>query len=200
MVWATEDVALQNLIHWIVSQCIVIVVVFGGAAARKFIMFQFLFVGQADLILCARCFVRGNYQLGLNSGDFKRVDISEETKTNWTEKETLHLLEAILQFGNDWKKVAEHVGGRSEKECVARFIKLPFREQFMGASDIDEVDKYYHKKDQLNAERVEISAISSPAKRRCLTPLADASNPIMAQVQISRLTFGKILTLVLLNP
>lgn len=41
----TEDVALQNLIHWIVSQCIVIVVVFGGAAARKFIMFQFLFVG-----------------------------------------------------------------------------------------------------------------------------------------------------------
>ncbi|KAJ8631236.1 hypothetical protein MRB53_024559 [Persea americana] len=136
---------------------------------------------KADLILCARCFVRGNYQLGLNSGDFKRVDISEETKTNWTEKETLHLLEAILQFGNDWKKVAEHVGGRSEKECVARFIKLPFREQFMGTSDIDEVDKYYHKKDQLNAERVEISAISSPAKRRCLTPLADASNPIMAQ-------------------
>lgn len=42
----TEDVALQNLIHWIVSQCIIIVVVFGAAAAAsKFIMFQFLFVG-----------------------------------------------------------------------------------------------------------------------------------------------------------
>lgn len=41
----TEDVALQNLIHWIVSHCIIIVVVFGAAAASKSIMFQFLFVG-----------------------------------------------------------------------------------------------------------------------------------------------------------
>lgn len=173
------------LTHWIVSRNIIIVVVSAAAcvATTKFIMFQFHGVGQADLILCARCFVRGNYQLGLNSGDFKRVDISEETKTNWTEKETLHLLEAVLQFGDDWKKVAEHIGGRSEKECVARFIKLPFGEQFMGPSDVDEVDRYYPKKDQLNAETgVDISDVSPPTKQRCLTPLADASNPIMAQV------------------
>ncbi|OVA00684.1 SANT/Myb domain [Macleaya cordata] len=137
---------------------------------------------QYDITLCARCYVRGNYRVGVVSSDFRRVEISEETKTGWTEKETLHLLEAVMHFGDDWKKVAEHVGGRSEKECVARFIKLPFREQFVGPPDSGEVDEYCQIKDQNDAEtEAENIFSSSQAKRRCLTPLADASNPIMAQ-------------------
>ncbi|XP_077215711.1 switch subunit 3 [Tasmannia lanceolata] len=127
---------------------------------------------KVDLVLCPRCYVRGNYQIGLSSADFKRVEINEETKTEWTEKETLHLLEALLHYGDDWKKVAERVGSRNEKECVARFIKLPFGEQFMGPPAIDEIDKYYETKD---------TTMASPTKKRLLTPLADASNPIMAQ-------------------
>ncbi|CAK9180309.1 unnamed protein product [Ilex paraguariensis] len=129
-----------------------------------------------DLTLCARCYVRGNYRVGVSSTDFRRVEISEEVKTDWTDKETLHLLEAIMHYGDDWKKVAEHVGGRSERECVARFIKLPFREQFVGPPDSAEVDfKFYQSNDQNDSE------FGSPTKRMCLTPLADASNPIMAQ-------------------
>nr|GMD27541.1 SWI/SNF complex subunit SWI3B [Ipomoea batatas] len=117
-----------------------------------------------DMILCARCYVRGNYRVGLNSSDFRRVELNEEVKTDWTEKETLLLLEAVMHFGDDWKKIAGHVGGRSEKECVSRFIKLPFGEQLAGPPESTEVDS-----EQL------------PAKRMRLTPLADASNPIMAQ-------------------
>ncbi|XP_019170897.1 PREDICTED: SWI/SNF complex subunit SWI3B [Ipomoea nil] len=117
-----------------------------------------------DMILCARCYVRGNYRVGLNSSDFRRVELNEEVKTDWTEKETLLLLEAVMHFGDDWKKVAGHVGGRSEKECVSRFIKLPFAQQLAGPPESTEVDS-----EQL------------PAKRMRLTPLADASNPIMAQ-------------------
>ncbi|CAH9086720.1 unnamed protein product, partial [Cuscuta epithymum] len=117
-----------------------------------------------DMILCARCYVRGNYRVGLHSSDFKRVELNEEAKTDWSEKETLLLLEAVMHFRDDWKKVAGHVGGRSEKECVSRFVKLPFGEQFVGPPESAEVD-------------------SEPfaAKRVKLTPLADASNPIMAQ-------------------
>ncbi|XP_010913882.1 SWI/SNF complex subunit SWI3B [Elaeis guineensis] len=138
---------------------------------------------KADIILCARCFVRGNYRPGLSSTDFKRVDITEETKTDWTDKETLHLLEAILHYGEDWKKVAEHVGGRSEKDCVARFIKLPFGEQFLGPPEIGEDGKQHEKNDQVSAGHEEAdAAMSRPIKRRHLTPLTDASNPIMAQV------------------
>ncbi|VFQ95919.1 unnamed protein product [Cuscuta campestris] len=117
-----------------------------------------------DMVLCAKCYVRGNYRVGLSSSDFRKVDLNEETKTDWSEKETLLLLEAVTHFGDDWKKVAGHVGGRSEKECVSRFIKLSFGEQFVGPPESAEMDY----------EQI-------PSKRTKLTPLADASNPIMAQ-------------------
>ncbi|KAK4348953.1 hypothetical protein RND71_031708 [Anisodus tanguticus] len=133
-----------------------------------------------DLTLCARCYVRNNYRVGLNSSDFRRVEISEEVKTDWTDKETLHLLEALMHYGDDWKKVAEHVGGRSAKECVARFVKLPFGEQFMGPPESAEVD---------SEPRSE--TIYFPSKRMRLTPLADASNPIMAQAAFLSTLAGK---------
>ena len=134
----------------------------------------FIIVGQHDLVLCARCYVRGNYQVGVNSSEFRRVEISEPTKTDWTEKETLHLLEGVMHYRDDWKRVAEHVGGRTEKECVACFIRLPFWEKFADMGEEESISS----KDQMNAE----SGVEPPAKRMHLTPLADASNPIMAQV------------------
>lgn len=138
---------------------------------------------QADLILCARCFVRGNYRPGLNSTDFKRVDFNEETRTEWTDKETLHLLEAVLQHGEDWRKVAEHVGSRNEKECVTRFIKLPFGDQFLGPPEFTEGDRQHKKDDKESVGSIgDIVTQESNSNRRRLTPLADASNPVMAQV------------------
>ncbi|GMY28985.1 SWI/SNF complex subunit SWI3B [Fagus crenata] len=137
-----------------------------------------------DLTLCARCYVRGNYRVGVNSSDFRRVEISEDSKTDWSEKENLHLMEAILHYGEDWRRVSQHVGGRSEKECVARFIKLPFGEEYLKYPDSGEVDiKCNPMKDQADGEcRLESSrGALFPSKRMCLTPLADASNPIMAQ-------------------
>lgn len=131
---------------------------------------------QADISICCRCFVRGNYRPGLTPPDFKKVEISEDAKSDWTDKETLHLLEAVLHYGEDWKKVSEHVGSRSEKDCIARLIRLPFGEQFMGSKERKmqfEIDD-----DVADESRAEIP------KRLRLTPLADASNPIMAQVCI----------------
>jgi SWI/SNF related-matrix-associated actin-dependent regulator of chromatin subfamily C len=138
------------------------------------------------LTLCARCYVRGNYRVGVNSGDFRRVEISEDMKADWTEKETLYLLESIMHYGDDWKRVAQLVGGRSEKECVAQFIKLPFGEQYLKYPDSGEVDnKCDAVKDQVDAGcGLESSGAPFPSKRMRLTPLADASNPIMAQVWI----------------
>ncbi|CAL1355256.1 unnamed protein product [Linum trigynum] len=130
-----------------------------------------------DITLCARCFVRGNYRVGLSSSDFKRVEISDEMKTDWTEKETLQLLEAVMHYGDDWKKVAQHVGGRSDKDCITHFIKLPMGEQFASSAEFgSSINKLNQMKDDNN-----ISSSSSPSKRLCLSPLADASNPIMAQ-------------------
>lgn len=134
--------------------------------------------------MCARCYVRGNYRVGINSSEFKRVELSEESKTEWSEKETLQLLEAVMHYGDDWKKVAPHVTGRTEKDCVSQFVKLPFGEQFIKDSDSeDALETFDQIKGSASPERGgRIQDGSSPSKRMRLTPLADASNPIMAQV------------------
>ncbi|KAF8022460.1 hypothetical protein BT93_F0081 [Corymbia citriodora subsp. variegata] len=136
-----------------------------------------------DLTLCARCYVRGNYRVGVSSSDFRRVEINEDMKADWTEKETLHLLEALMHYGDDWKRVAHHVGGRTEKECVTKFIKLPFAEELVSDPYSGDIDgKYNTVKGNNDVEfGNESSTMSTPSKRMCLTPLADASNPIMAQ-------------------
>ncbi|VVB02003.1 unnamed protein product [Arabis nemorensis] len=136
-----------------------------------------------ELTLCARCYVRGNYRVGINSSEFKRVELSEESKTEWSEKEILLLLEAVMHYGDDWKKVAPHVTGRTEKDCVSQFVKLPFGEQFVKESDSEDALETF---DQINGSGSpecggRVKDGSSPSKRMKLTPLADASNPIMAQ-------------------
>jgi SWI/SNF related-matrix-associated actin-dependent regulator of chromatin subfamily C len=129
---------------------------------------------QADISLCARCFVGNNYRPGLTAADFKRVEMTEDAKSDWTDKETLHLLEAVLHYGEDWKKVSEHVGSRSEKDCIARFIRLPFGEQFLGPKE--------DKSQLVNDDAVTDEPGADVSKQLRLTPLADASSPIMAQV------------------
>ncbi|KAK7282509.1 hypothetical protein RIF29_11347 [Crotalaria pallida] len=94
---------------------------------------------------------------------FRSVEISEETKTEWSEKESLCLLEAITHYGDDWRSVAQHVGGRTEKDCVSHFLKLPFGDQFLQSQD------------------PAMTEDNEPSKRMSLTPLSNASNPIMAQ-------------------
>lgn len=143
---------------------------------------------QYDLTLCARCYVRGNYGRGVHphSSEFKRVEISEQTKADWTDKETLQLLEAIMHYGDDWRKVAQHVSGRSEKDCITHFIKLPFGEEFISCADSGEVDDRFNEmKDPADTESGYEGIGTTPStKRMRLTPLADASNPIMTQVWI----------------
>ncbi|CAN7137561.1 unnamed protein product [Brassica rapa subsp. narinosa] len=138
-----------------------------------------------ELTLCARCYVRGNYRVGINSSEFKRVELSEESKTGWSEKETLLLLEAVMHYGDDWKKVASHVTGRTEKDCVSQFVKLPFGEQFAKDSDSEDAletfDQIKGSADHESEGRVKDGSSSPDNKRMKLTPLADASNPIMAQ-------------------
>ncbi|XP_031478186.1 SWI/SNF complex subunit SWI3B [Nymphaea colorata] len=132
---------------------------------------------KADVVLCTRCFIRGNYQFGLSGADFKRIDltVAQETRTGWSDAETLRLLEAILQYNDDWRMVSDHVGSRTEKECIARFIKLPIGEQYIEPLNIQD-----DKEPAIGEENGERNGVN-PTKRRRLTPLADATNPIMAQ-------------------
>jgi len=78
----------------------------------------------------------------------------------WTDHEELLLLEGVELHKDNWAEVAEHVGSRSQLECVVHFVQLP-------------VDPTLHDRDGHGA-------VGGPAEPLCV--LADAGNPIMAQI------------------
>ena len=56
----------------------------------------------------------------------------------WTDQETLLLLEALEMYKDDWNRVAEHVGSRTQDECILHFLRLPIEDPYLedGASHL----------------------------------------------------------------
>ena len=50
---------------------------------------------------------------------------------DWTEQETLLLLEALEMYKDDWNKVCEHVGSRTQDECILHFLRLPIEDPYL---------------------------------------------------------------------
>uniref|UniRef100_A0A8C8CEB4 SWI/SNF related, matrix associated, actin dependent regulator of chromatin, subfamily c, member 1b n=1 Tax=Oncorhynchus tshawytscha TaxID=74940 RepID=A0A8C8CEB4_ONCTS len=50
---------------------------------------------------------------------------------DWTEQETLLLLEALEVYRDDWNKVSEHVGSRTQDECILHFLRLPIEDPYL---------------------------------------------------------------------
>jgi len=50
---------------------------------------------------------------------------------DWTQQETLLLLEALELFKDDWNKVCEHVGSRTQDECILHFLRLPIEDPYL---------------------------------------------------------------------
>ncbi|XP_008318234.1 SWI/SNF complex subunit SMARCC2 isoform X2 [Cynoglossus semilaevis] len=49
----------------------------------------------------------------------------------WTEQETLLLLEGLEMYKDDWNKVSEHVGSRTQDECILHFLRLPIEDPYI---------------------------------------------------------------------
>uniref|UniRef100_G3NRN4 SWI/SNF related BAF chromatin remodeling complex subunit C1b n=1 Tax=Gasterosteus aculeatus aculeatus TaxID=481459 RepID=G3NRN4_GASAC len=49
----------------------------------------------------------------------------------WTEQETLLLLEALEVYRDDWNKVSEQVGSRTQDECILHFLRLPIEDPYL---------------------------------------------------------------------
>ncbi|RWS24321.1 SWI/SNF complex subunit SMARCC2-like protein [Leptotrombidium deliense] len=52
----------------------------------------------------------------------------------WTEQEILLLLEGIELYKDDWNKVCEHVGSRTQDECILQFLRLPIEDPYLDDS------------------------------------------------------------------
>jgi len=101
---------------------------------------------------------------GEPAGDGKAA-AAGATGRPWTDHEELLLLEGLELHKDNWAEVAEHVGSRSQLECVVHFVQLP-------------VDATLHERE--GGPRDGAGNGSAPAEPLCV--LADAGNPIMAQI------------------
>ncbi|CAJ0850469.1 11223_t:CDS:10 [Entrophospora sp. SA101] len=88
------------------------------------------------LDLCPNCYLAGHYPTPMHSGDFLKMDetpFKHAQDEEWTEQETLALLEGIELYEDDWLKIAEHVGTRTRDQCILHFLEIPAEDPFNGA-------------------------------------------------------------------
>ncbi|KAK8854824.1 hypothetical protein IAR55_003563 [Kwoniella newhampshirensis] len=92
---------------------------------------------DGEYTICPTCFVSGRFPSTMFSGDFVRLDeesfkhASSGAGAEWSDQETLLLLEGVEMFDDDWQAVAEHVGTRSKEQCIAKFLQLPIEDPYL---------------------------------------------------------------------
>lgn len=74
---------------------------------------------------------------GLKLDQYVRKPAALRNKTaasmtrEWNEQETLLLLEGLELYKDDWNKVCEHVGSRTQDECILHFLRLPIEDPYL---------------------------------------------------------------------
>ncbi|ETN59408.1 hypothetical protein AND_008995 [Anopheles darlingi] len=78
-----------------------------------------------------------NGQFGLRLDQYAKKPSAMRNKTaasmtrEWSEQETLLLLEGLEMYKDDWNKVCEHVGSRTQDECILHFLRLPIEDPYL---------------------------------------------------------------------
>jgi SWI/SNF related-matrix-associated actin-dependent regulator of chromatin subfamily C len=85
-----------------------------------------------SLDLCPVCFKDGRFPSTCLSGDFIKISSEVSDPAEWSDQETLMLLEGLEMFPDDWSKVASHVKSHSREECILKFLKLPIEDSYVG--------------------------------------------------------------------
>ncbi|KAM1025558.1 hypothetical protein ACFX14_038594 [Malus domestica] len=92
---------------------------------------------KGDFLICAKCFENGNCGETRLRDDFKLNEAVEKSGNHgaeWTESETLLLLESVFKHGDDWDLVAQNVQTKTKFDCIAKLIDLPFGELVLGSA------------------------------------------------------------------
>ncbi|XP_050693363.1 SWI/SNF complex subunit SMARCC2-like isoform X2 [Eriocheir sinensis] len=74
-------------------------------------------------------------QYSKKTGALKNKSAASQAR-EWTEQETLLLLEALEMYKDDWNKVCEHVGTRTQDECILQFLRLPIEDPYLEDSEV----------------------------------------------------------------
>lgn len=86
------------------------------------------------------CFHEGRFVAGHSSLDFTRFDsvkdYGDPDGVNWSDQETLLLLEAMEIHGENWNEIAEHVKTKSKAQCILHFLRIPMDDSSMENVDV----------------------------------------------------------------
>lgn len=96
------------------------------------------------------------------SSDFVKLEepgytLIPDKDAPWTDSETLLLLEGLELFDENWTQIANHIGTRTQEECVMKFLQLEIQDGYME----DDLDRTAAAKGSLNG-RDPISQLENP--------------------------------------
>lgn len=106
-----------------------------------------------SICICPDAFNNGEFPPGTSARDFTRCQNSNTPAATssgrkpWSPQDDYLLLEAIFKHKENhnnttlynWKEIAKAVGGKSEAECVQRFLEFPIEESLIAAAlDLEE--------------------------------------------------------------
>ncbi|CAH2033550.1 unnamed protein product [Thlaspi arvense] len=146
---------------------------------------------KGDILLCSDCFHNARFVVGHSCIDFVRVDTSKEygdqDGDNWTDQETLLLLEAVELYNENWIQIAEHVGSKSKAQCILHFLRLPVEDGLLDDVEVPGVTNsanltvgYDHKGTDSNGALPGSSEQDSDTEIKL--PFVKSPNPVMALV------------------
>ncbi|XP_023645194.1 SWI/SNF complex subunit SWI3C isoform X2 [Capsella rubella] len=146
---------------------------------------------KGDILLCSDCFHHGRFVVGHSCLDFVRVDPSkfygDQDGDNWTDQETLLLLEAVELYNENWVQIADHVGSKSKAQCILHFLRLPVEDGLLDNVEVPGVTNsenptngYDHKGTDSNGDLPVYSEQDSDTEIKL--PFVKSPNPVMALV------------------
>jgi SWI/SNF related-matrix-associated actin-dependent regulator of chromatin subfamily C len=111
--------------------------------------------------LCANCYSQGKFPENLSSAHFVKMDTPiEQDPGDWTDQETLLLLEALERYNDNWDLVADHVVTKTKEQCLLHFLRLPIEDPYLE----DNLSKAYTK------------------PKETTLPFSEADNPLMSMI------------------
>ncbi|XP_074582002.1 SWI/SNF complex subunit SWI3C homolog isoform X2 [Curcuma longa] len=153
---------------------------------------------EVDIMLCSNCFHDAKFVTGHSSLDFVRMDSVKDDSDlegdNWTDQETLLLLEAMEKYNDNWNEIAEYVGTKSKAQCILHFLRLPMENglvesielQHIPTSDFVDRQDYFISASNSNGKIAGNQDFSSAKP----LPFINSSNPVMSLVAFLTSSIG----------
>jgi SWI/SNF related-matrix-associated actin-dependent regulator of chromatin subfamily C len=143
---------------------------------------------EVDVLLCTNCFCDGKFVVGHSSLDFVKFDSMKDFRDydgdNWSDQETLLLLEGMELYNENWHEISDHVGSKSRAQCILHFLRMPIDDASLENIDVPNssnlVKTNNFGRSHLNRNGNAAGDIDTDSELR--VPFANSGNPVMSLV------------------